>query len=145
VPRGFYASLVGIVSNERGLLLRDAFGGVFPLEAFMAAYYARWAARLPVCIPLCPDTASLLQRPNLPRAIATSASRRTALTHLDRAGLRAQFQHGVTRDDVSRSKPAPDISCVLPNALACSRDIVSPLRTDPMAPSRHTPRACRSS
>jgi HAD superfamily hydrolase (TIGR01509 family) len=109
VPRGFYASLVGVASNERGALLHGAFGGAFPLEAFMAAYYAHRAARLPASIPLCPGAASLLRHLGLPRAIATSASRRTALAHLERAGLRAQFQHVVTRDDVRRGKPAPDI------------------------------------
>jgi HAD superfamily hydrolase (TIGR01509 family) len=108
VPRGFYASLVGIASHERGPLLRRAFGAAFPVEAFVAAYYAQRTARLPPRIPLCPGAASLLQRLDLPRAVATSASRRTALAHIDRAGLGAQFAHVVTREDVARGKPAPD-------------------------------------
>ena len=106
-PR-FYASLVGVASTERGALLRLAFGAEFPVEAFLDAYYARRAALLPLRIPVRAGTLPLLRALARPRAIATSASRRTALAHLERAGLAGHFAHVVTRDDVPRGKPAPD-------------------------------------
>lgn len=102
------ASLVGIASPERGQLLRATFGAEFPVAAFLRAYYAHRAAVLPARLPLRPGVRALLRHLALPRAIATSASRRTALAHLGRAGLAADFAHVVTRDDVARGKPAPD-------------------------------------
>jgi HAD superfamily hydrolase (TIGR01509 family) len=108
VPRGFYDSLVGIASKDRSPLLHRAFGAGFPVDDFIAVYYAQRAAHLPPRIPLCPGAAKLLQQLDLPKAVATSASRRTARTNLDRAGLSAQFEHVVTREDVARGKPAPD-------------------------------------
>jgi HAD superfamily hydrolase (TIGR01509 family) len=108
VPSELYATLVGIATCERRPLLRRAFGPGFPADDFIAAYYAQRAARLPAHIPLCPGAASLLRRLRLPKAIATSASRRTAVGHIARAGLAGMFFHLVTRDDVRRGKPAPD-------------------------------------
>jgi HAD superfamily hydrolase (TIGR01509 family) len=108
VPAALYAALVGIASADRGPLLRAAWGAGFPVEAFLAAYRAQRAAHLPARIPLCAGADRLLRRCPLPRAVATSASRRTALAHLDRAGLAERFPLVVTRDDVGRGKPAPD-------------------------------------
>lgn len=108
VPERLYNSLVGIASPERAALLRAAGGPGFPLEAFFAAYYARRAAMLPARIPQRRGAAWLLSRLALPKAVATSASRRTATAHLRRACLAAHFAHVVTRDDVHRGKPAPD-------------------------------------
>jgi HAD superfamily hydrolase (TIGR01509 family) len=108
VPRGLYPALVGVATRERRPMLWRAFGPRFPVDDFIAAYYVQRAAHLPFHIPLCAGAASLLRRLRLPKAIATSASRRTALDHLARAGIAAHFQHVVTRDDVPRGKPAPD-------------------------------------
>ena len=109
VPEGFHASLVGISTRERTGLLQAAFGPDFPIELFLATYYARRAALLPARIPLLPGAQSLLRRLQLPRAVATSASRKTAMSHLRRSGLAAHFEHVLTRDDVGRGKPAPDL------------------------------------
>jgi HAD superfamily hydrolase (TIGR01509 family) len=108
VPNGLYTALVGIATCERRPVLHRALGPGFPVDDFIATYYARRAARLPARIPLCPGVASLLRRLRLPKAIATSASRRTAVMHIDRAGLGGAFSHLVTRDDVRHGKPAPD-------------------------------------
>jgi HAD superfamily hydrolase (TIGR01509 family) len=108
VPRGLYAALVGIATPDRAGLLRGAFGAGFPVEAFFATYYEQRRRVLPARIPLCPGAAALLRQVRRPKAIATSASRRTALAHLARAGLVGEFAHVVTRDDVARGKPAPD-------------------------------------
>lgn len=108
VPSNLYAALVGIATCERRPMLRQAFGAGFPVDEFIAAYYAQRTAHLPARIPLCPGAAPLLRRLRIPKAVATSASRRTALRHIDCAGLRGRFAHVVTRDDVRRGKPAPD-------------------------------------
>ncbi|MGE0372615.1 MAG: HAD family hydrolase [Gammaproteobacteria bacterium] len=108
VPAALYASLVGIASRARGERLRQAFGPDFPLDAFLAAYYAHRSRLLPARIPLCPGVPALLRRLDRPKAVATSASRRTATAHLWRAGIAEHFRHVVTRDDVALGKPAPD-------------------------------------
>jgi beta-phosphoglucomutase-like phosphatase (HAD superfamily) len=42
-------------------------------------------------------------------AIVTSSSRRTADAHLALAGIRERFETILTRDDVTRGKPSPDL------------------------------------
>ncbi len=108
-PPGLAERVTGIASPDRAGLLRAEFGPAFPLDRFLAAYYAHRAALLPARLPLRPGTAALLRQTSWPKAVATSASRRTALTHLTRAGIAAAFRHIVTRDDVARGKPAPDV------------------------------------
>ncbi len=108
LPPGFYATLVGIASPDRLARLQSHFGPDFPVNAFLAEYYARRKSLLPARIPLRPGALALLRSCKLPRAVATSASRRTAEHHLARAGLGNAFAHIVTRDDVPRGKPAPD-------------------------------------
>lgn len=108
VTPDLYAALVGIATSERHSILRRTFGPSFPVDDFIAAYYAERAARLPARIPVCPGAATVLRGLRLPKAIATSASRRTALAHMERAELSGHFQHVATRDDVRHGKPAPD-------------------------------------
>ncbi|HET7883773.1 MAG TPA: HAD family phosphatase [Acetobacteraceae bacterium] len=108
LPDGLYSGLVGIATRERRSMLSCTLGADFPVEDFIAAYYARRAACLPQRIPLCAGVATVLRRLRLPKAIATSASRATAHRHIDRSDLCAEFTHVVTRDDVPNGKPAPD-------------------------------------
>ena len=42
-------------------------------------------------------------------AIVTSSSRRTAEEHLTLSGIRGRFDSVLTRDDVERGKPSPDL------------------------------------
>ena len=63
---------------------------------------------MPAGPSLCPGAVELLHALPQPKAIATSASRRTALRHLAATRLAGHFAHVVTRDDVPRGKPAPD-------------------------------------
>jgi len=50
-----------------------------------------------------------LQKADCPMAIVTSSSRRTADEHLALAGIRDRFENILTRDDVTRGKPSPDL------------------------------------
>jgi HAD superfamily hydrolase (TIGR01509 family) len=108
VPADLYSSLIGISTSERRPVLRRVFGPSFPVDQFIATYYVQREAHLPAHISLCPGAAALLRRLHLPRAIATSASRRTALTRIKQAELTDYFAHIATRDDVHHGKPAPD-------------------------------------
>ena len=50
-----------------------------------------------------------LQAAECPMAIVTSSSLRTADAHLQLAGIRHRFETILTRDDVARGKPSPDL------------------------------------
>src|SRR5882724_11073802 len=50
-----------------------------------------------------------LQAAECPMAIVTSSSQRTADSHLTLAGIRHRFETILTRDDVVRGKPSPDL------------------------------------
>jgi HAD superfamily hydrolase (TIGR01509 family) len=50
-----------------------------------------------------------LQAAECPMAIVTSSSLRTADAHLQLAGIRHRFETILTRDDVVRGKPSPDL------------------------------------
>ena len=57
------------------------------------------------------------RRLHLRLGIASSASRRWVLGHLERLGLHAQWHAVLTRDDVERSKPSPDLYVAAAKAL----------------------------
>ncbi|GHC63670.1 HAD family hydrolase [Neogemmobacter tilapiae] len=59
-------------------------------------------------LQLKPGVAELLPALILPKAVATSSDRRSALYKIGRAGLAPHFPHVVSRDDVVSPKPAPD-------------------------------------
>lgn len=111
VEEAFYRSIVGISSRERGLLLQWRFGADFPLERFFQEYYARKRRCFPRGAPLKPGALELLfhlEQRAIPCALATSATRRTALHQLDGNGLQERFAAIVSRDDVRRGKPHPE-------------------------------------
>jgi len=106
----FHAGLVGIARRDRTAALRAEFGDAFPLEAFSAAYTAEKCCLLAAGIPVQAGVRSILDALDargLPCAVATSASRVTALSHLSRTGLLPRFAAVVTRDDVAHGKPHP--------------------------------------
>jgi HAD superfamily hydrolase (TIGR01509 family) len=110
-PPGLYGSLVGLPSPGRAAILKRHFGGQFPWGSFLDRYYA-WRERMIAAeLPIGPGAIELLDwldAQDIPKAVATSASRSTAEAHLVRAGLRGRFRIVVTRDDVGFSKPHPD-------------------------------------
>lgn len=57
----------------------------------------------------CLELIAAATRRNLPRAVASSSTRRLVHATLDRFGLRPHFGAVVTGDCVGRPKPAPDI------------------------------------
>ncbi|MDQ2952108.1 MAG: HAD family hydrolase [Chloroflexota bacterium] len=57
------------------------------------------------------------RRLGLKLAIASSASRRWVVGHIERLGIHAQWDAVMTRDDVERSKPSPDLYVAATKAL----------------------------
>jgi HAD superfamily hydrolase (TIGR01509 family) len=106
----FYSTLVGIATPDRAVMLRRHFGPAFPLAQFIRRYYTRKRRRLEHGIPIMPGALELLEwlaERRVPAAIATSASRATAMLHLSRYQLRGKFAAVITRDDVAQRKPDP--------------------------------------
>jgi HAD superfamily hydrolase (TIGR01509 family) len=105
-------SLVGLSSAECDVLLLKHLGSSSALSDFTEAY-VRWKAmELERSIPVKAGAAELLRylrHAGIPTAVATGAVRSVASEYLDRSMLGACVSLIVTRDDVSRPKPAPDI------------------------------------
>ena len=123
VPEDFYASLVGISSRERGSYVLAQFGPEFPWQACLQEYRARKARLLAGPVRPKPGAAELLadlSSQEMPCAIATSASRPTALAALGQAGLLSAVTVIVTRDDVPAGKPDPAVFLRAAEALGAS-------------------------
>jgi putative hydrolase of the HAD superfamily len=78
---------------------------------------------LQVGLDTLPGIRPLLQEARaagLPRAVASSSSRSHVEGWLARCGIRAEFDAVITRDDVARAKPAPDLFLAAARALDCA-------------------------
>jgi HAD superfamily hydrolase (TIGR01509 family) len=105
-------SMVGIPASECEAMLRDRYGEHFPLADLNKAFSARRDQIFQAGIPLKNGAVELLdalRSHGYPMAIVTSSSRRTAEEHLTLAGIRSHFDSVLTRDDVARGKPSPDL------------------------------------
>lgn len=105
-------SMIGLPGPECQQLLVDHYGADFPLPKINRAFAEKRDAMLADGLPLKPGAVALLDALRLagwPMAVVTSSSQRTADAHLTLGGIRARFELIVTRDDVARGKPSPDL------------------------------------
>jgi HAD superfamily hydrolase (TIGR01509 family) len=105
-------AMLGVSSVERNGMLRSRCGSDFPMAAFDQARLRHRDALLEDGLRLKKGAIELLDAidaADRPKAIATSSSRRTAEKHLTLAGIRDRFDVIITREDVQRGKPAPDL------------------------------------
>jgi len=117
-------AMVGLPGPDCEAMLHARYGESFPLPEVNKAFAARRREILAAGLPLKMGAIELLdalREAEYPRAIVTSSARRTAEAHLTLAGIRARFETILTRDDVTRGKPSPDLYL-----LAASRLGVSP-------------------
>lgn len=92
---------------------REVFGPEFDFDAMRTAcraLMAQWIEEdgLPVK-PGLYDLLAELERRGIPAVLATSTSRDSAWGHLQRAGVDKYFVGAVCGDEVSRSKPDPEV------------------------------------
>lgn len=107
-----YAGLIGLATPDRRSRLSDRFGPAFPMDAFLAEYHRQKRHRAAAGIPLKPGAEPLLNwlaAHGIPAAVATACSLATATRHLAGSGLLHRLHPVVTRDDVRRRKPHPDL------------------------------------
>ena len=114
-------AMVGLPGPDCEAMLQARYGESFPLARINKAFHARRDEMLGAGLPLKRGTVELLDalRDNeCPMAIVTSSSRRTAEAHLTLAGIRDRFDTILTRDDVTRGKPSPDLYLLAASRLA---------------------------
>jgi HAD superfamily hydrolase (TIGR01509 family) len=105
-------AMVGLPGPECEALLIERYGEDFPLADISKAFVANRDEILRAGLPLKRGALELLdalQASECPMAIVTSSSRRTADQHLGLAGIRTRFETVLTREDVTRCKPSPDL------------------------------------
>jgi HAD superfamily hydrolase (TIGR01509 family) len=105
-------SMIGIPGPDCERMLRNHFGDGFPFDDVNRAFVAHCADTFATGLPLKSGALALLDAldaARLPKAIVTSSSRSTADNHLSLAGIGDRFDAILTRDDVRRGKPSPDL------------------------------------
>jgi HAD superfamily hydrolase (TIGR01509 family) len=105
-------AMVGLPGPDCEAMLHARYGASFPLADVSRAFITNRDEMLGAGLPLKNGAIELLdalQAAEYPMAIVTSSSQRTADAHLRLAGIRHRFETILTRDDVVRGKPSPDL------------------------------------
>lgn len=109
----FCALLIGVPADGCRLLLFEHHGEAAPADRLFAAATRHLRALIEGgAMQLKPGVIELLgqlDKAGLARVVATSSARDKAFHHLAHAGIAGHFGAVVTRDDVKRGKPHPDI------------------------------------
>ncbi|CAM3615926.1 hypothetical protein BOSP111201_16130 [Bordetella sputigena] len=112
-PRDFCESLIGMPADDCRRLLLDRYGADAPADALFASATRHLHIMIDAgLLELRPGAEALLRhldQRGLPRAVATSSSREKTMHHLTAARVLDRFDAVVTRDDVARGKPHPDL------------------------------------
>ena len=107
------AAMIGVPVDGCSRLLIARYGAALLPDAFFAASARHLHAQIEAGeMRLQPGALELLEalrQARFPRALATSSARQKAMHHLQRAGIANCFDAIVTRDDVARGKPYPDL------------------------------------
>jgi HAD superfamily hydrolase (TIGR01509 family) len=125
ISDAFYGSMIGVPGPEFDLQVQTHLGPTFPFSDYKAAYRGEWSRRLQQDIPVKPGAVELFERLRqlrMPLGLATSSGRETAEQHLRLSGLRRYFDVVVTRNDVTRGKPHPNLFLKAADELGISPD-----------------------
>ena len=103
---------VGITAASMKAILLETYGADFPYDQYVKEATAVFKARYGVNLPMKPgvkELLSFLREAGAPVALASSTGTRIIREELTAAGLMDYFQVITGGEEVSRSKPAPDI------------------------------------
>jgi HAD superfamily hydrolase (TIGR01509 family) len=113
LPREAFLRMCGLNHNDSRLILLETFGSAFPYEEVKAE---RLKVGLEIetneGIELKPgllEVLSLLDEFKIPKAVATSTEQARTERRLKQIGLFSRFNAFVTGDEVTHSKPDPEI------------------------------------
>ena len=112
MTEAIFATLIGIPVDGNRVQLAAEFGAGFDYDDMRARQRALDTARHGLSRPLRPGARAIVDavgKLGIPCAVATSSLREKTLSHLTHAGLLPHFDVVVTRDDVARGKPFPDL------------------------------------
>jgi HAD superfamily hydrolase (TIGR01509 family) len=121
----FYNSMIGVPSPEFDSLIQTQFGPTLPFPDYLAAYRRERSRLLAQGVPLKPGAVEILNhlhQMQIPLGLATSSSRETTAHHLSHSGLAHFFDATVTRNDVDRGKPYPDLFLTAADRLGIGPD-----------------------
>ena len=107
----FFGKTVGLPWAQCRTLLLSYFGEALSVDEFEAAWIRHFWVIAETRLALKPGALELLDtldQLGLPRAIATSSSRKTVERHLITHDLTGRFDEIVGHDDYETGKPAPD-------------------------------------
>jgi HAD superfamily hydrolase (TIGR01509 family) len=110
ISDAFYASLIGFTPERGFVLMRARFGATFPAEDFFERCHVHFRRLLDRELRMKPgviDLLDVLDRRQLPRAIATSSKRASVDHHLAHFGLTDRFDAIVAHGDYPQGKPHP--------------------------------------
>ena len=111
MPISLCAAMIGLPDKQGIQTIRDHFGPDFPMERYLAEERRQIDLLLAEGVVLKTGVLEILDhldRRSIPRAVATSSSRRSAREHLSHNGIYDRFSAIVAREDVERHKPNPD-------------------------------------
>jgi HAD superfamily hydrolase (TIGR01509 family) len=106
-----FHSMIGRPWLQTRQFLLEHYGSSFPVDEFRAAWHRHFDVIVATRLALKPGAVELLDTLDaldLPRAIATSSSHRTAQHHLTAHELVDRFHQVVAHGDYAAGKPAPD-------------------------------------
>ncbi|HEX2543077.1 MAG TPA: HAD family phosphatase [Caldimonas sp.] len=113
IPDVLSHAMIGVPADGCRVLLIEHHGESVPADRLFAASARHLEAQIAAGeLRVKPGVAEVLdaaEQRGLARAVATSSAREKAWRHLRAAGLDARFDRIVTRDDVARGKPHPDL------------------------------------
>ena len=136
----FFATMMGTPARDALPRFRDRYEIADSLEAlaeeYREAFTGVFAGRLASLMPGATDLLARLERHGIPKAIATSSSRRYVDGVFGPHGLIDRFAFVLTCDDVTHGKPHPEVYAlaaqrlgVPPAAVVVLEDSVNGLRT----------------
>jgi len=121
LPETFCALMIGVPADGCRRLLLEHYGDALSADDLFAASARHLHAQIDAgemqLKAGVQELLDLLDQMHTPRAVATSSSRDKAIHHLSRAGIRHRFDALLTRDDVARGKPHPDLYLAAADAL----------------------------
>jgi HAD superfamily hydrolase (TIGR01509 family) len=111
-PDTFYQKMIGVADKECQAMVASHFGPEFPMAQYLRECSDRLRQLFVAGVPVKPGATELLAElahRAIPTALATSTNRATAVHQLHEAGLYQYFKVIVTREEVTRGKPYPDL------------------------------------
>lgn len=126
-----FVAMVGVNATAGAEILNDGLAGRTDPARFDADLSDRVRDRFAQGIPAKPGVRDVIEALDVPHIIATSTRTDKAAAHLDVAGLGDLFPDIIGGDQVTRSKPEPDIYLAAASALSIPPTVCAAFEDSP--------------